>query len=157
MMSQTGNAYTLQYRGPAGDDLHERRIYHGTALFLCAGVLAAALMLRPQQEGVTLFGCARPWHCWLHDWLGIPCALCGMSRSFCSLAHGDLPASLAFHPLGPVLFALFCVEVPYRIRALLTWPGPRERWLVRAHAGLVALVCAALFFRWLFYLGGLLV
>jgi outer membrane receptor protein involved in Fe transport len=42
-------------------------------------------------------------------------------------------------------------------RALLTPPGPREIWLVRIHAGLVLLVCAALFFRWLFYLGGLMV
>ena len=157
MMSAIGNAYSLQLREPAEGDLHERRICHAVVLSLCAGVLAAAFALRPHAEGVTLFGCAWPWRCWLHELFGIQCALCGMSRSFCSLAHGDIRASLAFHPLGPALFAVFCCEIPYRIRALLTRPGPREIWLVRIHAGLVLLVCAALLFRWLFYLGGLMV
>jgi hypothetical protein len=155
-MSGISNTLTLQRREPAGNDLREQRVYHGIVLALCAGVLAAAFVLRPHPEGVTLFGCAWPWHCRLHDLLGIQCALCGMSRSFCSLAHGDLQASFAFHPLGPALFALFCLEVPYRVRALLTRPGLREVWLVRIHGGLAALVCAAIFLRWLFYLGGLI-
>jgi hypothetical protein len=142
--------------GPAGAGAGELRVCHAVVLSFCVGVLAAAFVLRPHAEGVTLFGCAWPWRCWLHDLFGIRCALCGMSRSFCSLAHGDLQASLAFHPLGPALFALFCLEVPYRIRALLTRPGPREIWLVRIHAGLVVLVCAAIFVRWLSYLGGLI-
>ncbi len=157
MMPGMDNTYTLQHREPAGDDLHERRVCHAVVLSFCAGVLTAAFVLRPHTESVTLFGCAWPFHCWLHDLLGVQCALCGMSRSFCSLAHGDIRASLAFHPLGPVLFALFCLEIPYRLRALLMRPGPWETWLVRTHMGLVALVCAAVFFRWLVYLGGLLV
>jgi hypothetical protein len=145
--------YTAQERADGARD--GQRVCHAVVLSFCAGVLAAAFVLRPHAEGVTLFGCAWPWRCWLHDLFGIRCALCGMSRSFCSLAHGDLQASLAFHPLGPALFTLFCLEVPYRIRALLTRPGPREIWLVRIHAGLVVLVCAAIFVRWLSYLGGL--
>ncbi len=157
MMSEIDGAYILQHREPAGDDLRERRICHAVVLSLCVGVLTAAFVLEPHAEGITLFGCAWPWRCWLHDLLGVQCALCGMSRSFCSLAHGDIRASLAFHLLGPALFALFCLEVPYRVRALLTRPGPGGTWLIRAHMVLVALVCAALFFRWLLYLGGLLV
>jgi hypothetical protein len=133
-----------------------KRIYHWLALSACLAVLVASSILQPSASSLSLFGLRWPFHCWLHDLVGVQCALCGMSRSFCSLAHGDIRASLAFHPLGPVLFALFCLEVPYRIRALLTHPCPWETWLVRIHAGLVALVCAAILIRWLFYLGGLM-
>jgi hypothetical protein len=34
---------------------------------------------------------------------GLPCPGCGMTRSLISLAHGDIAASLYFHPLGPAL------------------------------------------------------
>jgi hypothetical protein len=133
----------------------DRKVCHAVILSVCAGILAAAFMFQPRADGVTLLGCAWPFHCWLHDLFGIRCALCGMSRSFCSLAHGDLRASLAFHPLGPAVFALFCLEIPYRVRALLITVGPREKWVVGVHGGLVALVGVAVFFHWLVYLGGL--
>ncbi|MBI5836464.1 MAG: DUF2752 domain-containing protein [Candidatus Eisenbacteria bacterium] len=44
--------------------------------------------------------------CPLHQWTGMDCPTCGMTRSFVALAHGQLDRSLHFHPLGPVLFAL---------------------------------------------------
>ena len=38
---------------------------------------------------------------------GLRCPLCGMTRATLSLLRGDLPASLAMHPVGPlVLLAL---------------------------------------------------
>ncbi len=38
-------------------------------------------------------------------WLtGIPCPMCGMTRSLTALLQGDLQRSIDFHSLGPLLF-----------------------------------------------------
>jgi hypothetical protein len=49
---------------------------------------------------------------------GIPSPLTGMTRSFVALASGDLAASFAFHPLGPLVFAA-CALTP--MVALASW------------------------------------
>jgi hypothetical protein len=36
--------------------------------------------------------------------LGLPCPGCGLTRSFCALAQGDLWAAFSFNLLGPLLF-----------------------------------------------------
>jgi hypothetical protein len=43
--------------------------------------------------------------CWSRTLLGLSCPMCGMTRSVIALAHGELGASLAFHP-GGVLVVL---------------------------------------------------
>ncbi|MHC4283885.1 MAG: DUF2752 domain-containing protein [Planctomycetota bacterium] len=53
------------------------------------------------KEGkLYLFGYKWPHRCPLYEIVGIKCALCGLTRSFCSLAHGNLLASIRFHTLG---------------------------------------------------------
>jgi hypothetical protein len=135
----------------------DRKAYHLIVLLACAGTLAASFILRPHEKGLSLFGYRWPFYCWLHESLGIRCALCGMSRSFCSLAHGDLGASLGFHRLGPFLFAFFCLQIPYRMYALAIHPGTIDRTVVKAHVGLGVLLCAAIACNWLLYLEGLIV
>ncbi len=134
-----------------------KRIYHWMALSACLAVLVASSILQPSASSLSLFGLRWPFHCWLHDLLGIRCALCGMSRSFCCLAHGDVQASLGFHPLGPAVFTVFCFEVLYRLWALVIHPTPVGKRLARLHFGLVALTGSAVFLHWLFYLRGLFV
>lgn len=132
------------------------RTCHLIVLALCVGVLIASVLLRADRNGLSFLGYTWPFHCWLHKTFGIRCALCGMSRAFCSLAHGDVQASLAFHPLGFAVFAVLCLEVPYRVYGLLAHPVPRGARVAKIHFGLVSVVCAAVFVHWLFYLGGLL-
>jgi hypothetical protein len=43
--------------------------------------------------------------CWLYDWTGIHCPMCGMLRSLIALLHGDVSTSVLFHPAGPVMGA----------------------------------------------------
>jgi Protein of unknown function (DUF2752) len=43
---------------------------------------------------------------------GIPCPGCGLTHSFCALAHGHLAAAVQFHALGPVLFVVFALALP---------------------------------------------
>jgi hypothetical protein len=97
-----------------------------------------------------------PFSCWLHDMTGIQCGLCGMSRSFCSLARGDLAAGVHFHRLGPVVFALFCLEIPYRLYALAAGRRGVNARLARLHVRVAVLVCAAILVNWMVYLGGLI-
>jgi hypothetical protein len=132
-------------------------VYHLIVLLGCAGVLTASFIFRPSEEGLSLFGYRWPLHCWLHETFGIRCALCGMSRSFCSLAHGDIAASLAFHRLGLVTFMFFCLQIPYRLYALAIQPGTIDRRIVKVFFGLAALLCAAMACNWLVYLEGLIV
>jgi hypothetical protein len=133
------------------------KAYHLILLLVCAGVLAASFILRPNEGSLSLFGWRWPFTCWLHETFGVRCALCGMSRSFCSLAHGDIGASLAFHRLGPFLFAVFCLEIPYRLYALAIQPKTVNRRLVKVHVGIIVLVCAAILCGWFVYLEGLIV
>ncbi len=147
----------VQFAMAARNARANQREYHLIVLLMCAAVLAASFILSPGGDGPSFLGYRWPFHCWLHETLSIRCALCGMSRSFCSLAHGDIQASFGFHPLGPFLFALFFFQVPYRLYALVARPGTTDRRVVKVHCGLAALLCAAIAFNWLVYLEGLIV
>lgn len=130
--------------------------YHLAVLLVCGAVLLCAAAMRAGGDGLSLFGYRWPLSCWLHDTLGVKCGLCGMSRSFSALAHGDISAGVQFHRLGPAVFALFCLQVPYRFYALVAGPKRLNAKLVRFHVGLVVLLCAVLLANWFVYLGGLL-
>lgn len=132
------------------------RAGHLSVLLVCGAILVCAVVLRPNEHGLSLFGLQWPLSCWLHDMTGIKCGLCGMSRSFCSLARGDLAAGLRFHRLGPVVFALFCLEIPYRLYALTAARRGGNARLARLHARVVAVVFAAVLVNWMVYLGELL-
>ena len=142
---------------PLPDGSHvDGRAFHTIVLLLCTGALAAAFLLRIDGDGLSLFG--YPWlmHCRLYETFGVKCALCGMSRSFSSLAHGDIGASLSFHILGPAVFVFFCAEVLYRGYLLSSPPKATSAGPARAHFCAVLLVAAAVLANWLLYLGGLL-
>ncbi len=130
-------------------------IFNVMVLIGCALVLLAAFVFSPGEHGLSLFGFRWPFGCRLYETFGIRCSLCGMSRSFCSLAHGDMAAAFRFHRLGPALFVLFCLEVLYRLYALATGTQPVHQKLKRLHVGIVLTACAALLLNWLSYLGGL--
>ncbi len=42
---------------------------------------------------------------------GIECPFCGISRSMVALMHGQIKASISFHPLGVVISALFLLYI----------------------------------------------
>jgi hypothetical protein len=67
----------------------------------------------------------------------LPCATCGLTRSFAHLAAGDLSGAFARHALGPPLaaeLALLWLAAPVAIaRAWRPSGALRDRWLL-AHA-----------------------
>lgn len=52
---------------------------------------------------------------------GLPCPGCGMTRSVVALAHGDLHASLFYHPLGFVVVAVGVMLVAADSMDFLGW------------------------------------
>ncbi|MBL8850825.1 MAG: DUF2752 domain-containing protein [Planctomycetaceae bacterium] len=100
--------------------------YHRLILILAAGVLLAAcvLQVRPDQrvELSLLPDWPFPEVCQSKRMLGWECPGCGLTRSFVHLAHGDIPASLAVHPLGWLIALFVALQFPYRVWALRT-PG----------------------------------
>ena len=71
---------------------------------LAAVQLPAAAWLQSAGDRVMLGDRALGGMCPSVELFGVSCPFCGMTRSFVALAHGDLGASLRFHPAGPILF-----------------------------------------------------
>lgn len=77
--------------------------------------------------------------------LHVECPLCGMTRSFVALAHGDLRAALGFHPAGPLLFVAMLIFVAAVVVAWVRQAPPLlARRPVLASLEIVALAGAAL-------------
>ena len=124
-------------------------------LAVCA-ILGSFLLAPSAQGGLEL---PIPWSgtslclpeaCISQRVLGMPCPGCGLSRSFVALSAGDVTSACRFHPLGPLVYLLCWLQIPYRIGEYLGaskswrfWAQANE-WLHLVTWGLVF----ALFFAW---------
>ncbi|MFY9824848.1 MAG: DUF2752 domain-containing protein [Thermoanaerobaculia bacterium] len=76
--------------------------------------------------------------CLLRRFFHLPCPGCGMTRAFAALAKGDWSATVALHPLAPVLAAeLVLVWAAWGV-ALCSPPALRWVRLVKVDALLLA-------------------
>ena len=98
---------------------HSGRIGHALAAGFLLAVFAASFLGvdRWSLPGISLIGGEGSTTCLLRRATGLPCATCGMTRSFCAIGRGDLGAAFAQHPLGPILYA-FSVLVMLRSAAV---------------------------------------
>ena len=132
------------------------QVMHYIILLLCAVVLIGALLFHINETELYLFGLNWPLRCFLYQTLGIKCALCGLTRSLCALAHGDFHQSLDFHPLGPAIFAFICLQISYRVYALTFRTKRMSTKLIKANVIITVILLIAIFVNWLIYLGGLI-
>lgn len=133
-----------------------QKVQHKIILVACVVILSGAALLHISANDLYLFGYKWPVNCLLYQTFGIKCSLCGLTRSFCSLAHGDFRAGVKFHLLGPVIFAFTCLQVPYRIYHLSIKHGGANKILTRLNACLAVTLAIAIFVNWFIYLGGLI-
>jgi len=88
------------------------RVFHGLIAAALAAMFAVTLIPPDRAGWRPTFAAAdeggRPL-CLLRYAGGIPCPTCGMTRSFRCIGQGMLGDALAFHPLGPALYAVFAV------------------------------------------------
>lgn len=67
-----------------------------------------------------------PESCFFHRTLGIPCPGCGLTRSFVATARGDFRRAVEFNPMGPVLYLVCLLQIPYRLSVYFDWPWTRR-------------------------------
>ena len=85
--------------------------------------------------------------CLFHRITGLPCLLCGMTRSLAATAHGQLVEAFRLHLLGPPLFVLASavfslLAAEYALsRRILPRPG-KQVWKFTAWGTLGLLVAA---------------
>lgn len=94
------------------------RIRMGTAeltwLVFLTGVFVASIIWHPNDHGGFII-------CGLRQATGLPCPGCGLTRSFCALAKGDVLKAGYFHALGPALFTLAAIYWLRGIAILAGW------------------------------------
>jgi len=153
--SNNQQASSTPVRSVSIDD-EQRAVHHIIILVLCVVILTASLLFQVNESELYLFGFKSPLYCFLYHTVGIKCALCGLTRSFGSLAHGNFQQAINFHLLGPAIFALICFQLPYRIYVLIIHPKRMNRKLIKIHSLFAVTVLIAIFLNWLAYLGGLI-
>jgi len=131
----TGSAGTVL------DALSLRR--RGYATLGLVSVLAASYVYAPWAS-------TGPPLCPLHAVAGLNCPGCGLTRSFCAMAHGCFVEALSHHWLGPLLFTASAVAVPLLLVEII-----RQREIVAFHRVLHAkalayLIATLLVFHWAF-------
>ena len=141
--TEAGIAYGNGTEAPPAKSRGRRLSREGQLLAGGMFILAASF-LYTYVEGVV--GAVTP-GCLFKRVTGLPCLLCGMTRSMAATAHGNLAEAFRFHLLGPPLFALvaavtllLAVEFAFA-RKILPRPGKRS-WKYMAW-GVFGLLAAA--------------
>lgn len=91
---------------------------HALIFAMSVAVVVAAAVLTPSAEVVSFFGSDVPVLCGWRQMTGLPCAGCGLTRSFTFMAHGRIAEAFSMNYLGPFLFALVASQIPWRAYAL---------------------------------------
>lgn len=78
-------------------------------------VVVASVLLTPSDSAVSVFGWEIPPICMFKRWTGWDCAGCGLTRSFTYMGNGMFAAAWDRHRLGPLLYLLVALQVPWRL------------------------------------------
>lgn len=95
-----------------------------SAVVLLAPVAATGLVAAALTPADALAG--GPTLCPFRLLTGLPCPLCGLTRSWVATMHGDLLTALQLNPFGPPAVALAAVAVLLGLRSFLD-AGRRDR------------------------------
>ena len=92
-------------------------LFHLVLLALSASVLMLAGLISIRsgtQVLLPLIDMPLPELCTMRRMTGVNCPGCGLTRSFISLAHGDLRSSWLYNPAGVFWFVAVAMQIPYR-------------------------------------------
>ncbi|MHB8859688.1 MAG: DUF2752 domain-containing protein [Thermoleophilia bacterium] len=101
----------------------EQAVFELPVLGLLLLVFSVSILLTPdlQIRGTSL-SVPLAYGCPLFTLTGIPCLLCGMTRSFLAMGGLDLGGAFTFHPLGPMVFIALA-----GLAAAISWSLARGR------------------------------
>jgi hypothetical protein len=129
------------------------RTHHIIIIVLCGVIITGCFLFRADETGLFIFGYRWPLRCFLKETFGLKCALCGISRSLCLAAHGNLKAALSCHPVGPFIFAFVLWQLPYRIWLLKSNYDSADKVISRINLIAAIIILSAIFVNWFVYLG----
>ncbi|MCL5884365.1 MAG: DUF2752 domain-containing protein [Deltaproteobacteria bacterium] len=118
-------------------------------LGLAGGAVVLPVILPTFRESVFTV-------CFFRYFVGIPCPLCGLTRSVIFAGHLQLWTSLALNPLGVLIYigllAIVGMELAYRLTGtvgFVHWPGARyDKTVLGILTGLLLLTwCYNIFFN----------
>ena len=120
-------------------DLHPRN-EHLLILAMAFTALVFSLVLQPGGAGTlalpipgTDAQVLLPGMCLSQALLGIPCPGCGLTRSFVAFSLGDIQSAFHFNAMGPVLYIICLMQIPYRVAEYFR-VGQSSAWWARAKA-----------------------
>ena len=100
-------------------------------MFLLYGTFILGVLLAHSGK-LQVLGFTPPGFCLMQSVWGLPCPVCGITRSVSSVFHLDLSQAISYHPLGPavaiVVLALFC----YFLAGVLLKKRLRVSWCIEA-------------------------
>jgi hypothetical protein len=118
------------------------RVIQAVCLACCAGLLGAAVWLKPDPRGLGTHEQLHFPPCTLHRVTGVPCPGCGMTTAFAAAVRFQFVAAFWANPLGLLLcagvalfglFSLACLVTNWRAWSLLRrLESPRFLWPVFA-------------------------
>jgi hypothetical protein len=124
---------------------------------LAAMALIGSFVLQPNGQGgicVPLPGVGvcldLPQACISRRLLGLPCAGCGLTRSFVWISRGSVSRAIECNPLGPLIYLLAVAQLPYRaIEILQVWEDHALWKAIRGKLSLLTwLVIGSLLILW---------
>ena len=87
--------------------------------------------------------------CIFHQVTGQPCPMCGATRSFVAMAHGDIARSVYLYPLAPVLFLAMLIGIGYGGWVMVTGKRVRLEMSVRTSQRIGLIILLAFALNWL--------
>lgn len=138
---------------PPAEDLRDRFAYHQQYLWLGLSVIVLALSFVLDVHGrtrvvVPVLEMPLPELCHMKRMTGLPCPGCGLTRSFISIAHGQLAASWAYNPMGVFLFAAAVAQIPLRTLQLSRLRKGKRTLNLSAFSWFVVFIAVGLIVQW---------
>ncbi|MGO9122187.1 MAG: DUF2752 domain-containing protein [Desulfomonilaceae bacterium] len=104
------------------------RIEHLWILGFSLVAISGAYILDLSSEGAVIFSSDRfgcrfqlPETCMSRRIFGVSCPGCGLTRSFVAVAHGNIRMGINANIMGPMLYLLCWLQIPYRIFRYFGW------------------------------------
>lgn len=94
------------------------------AAFLSALLAASLVVDFGPGEDLSLAGKDLGPGCLSRHLTGMACPFCGISHSLVALADGEVAASFAYHPLGPVIASLYLAFIVAVLATIRRRSGP---------------------------------
>ena len=108
-----------------------------------ANILISSILI----IAVLIFWCSQgnylssvPHFCVFQKALNMPCPGCGMTRSVCSIAEGNVYLAWQYNPAGFFVFLFFIIQIPLRIIAL-RFCDVSEKVSLFSRIGSIVVIC----------------